>query len=399
MTFGLWPVASSCGIFFPMAGQLTDRLHRMTCIAALITWVAFGWPVIQNFITGGTIRGGPVLPLWFIPFAAFGAAMLGAMSLKRRAELLWSALCIQLGAVLAMAIILPWAGMSQFLTIIAWQAAMATTPARALGWVGMQTAAIISALAQALNPDLCWVIGKSFALQLLLVFTAQALRREAETARALACTNQELLSAQVIVANTVRDAERLRISRELHDAWGHELTALGLQLEIASHVTPEGKAKLHVLHARRLAGALLGKVRDVVSTLREADRCDLKNALEVLAHKVPVPSIHVAMAPGVEVSPDQAHALIRCAQEAVTNAIRHANASNLWLQVTAHEDGVRLVVHDDGNASMVAPSTGSGLVGMRERVECLGGRLAVRTDAGHGFTVDAWLPIRTPQPA
>jgi signal transduction histidine kinase len=60
--------------------------------------------------------------------------------------------------------------------------------------------------------------GKSFALQLLLVFTAPALRREAETSAALASTNRELLSAQAIVASTVRNAEWLRISRELHDA-------------------------------------------------------------------------------------------------------------------------------------------------------------------------------------
>jgi signal transduction histidine kinase len=137
----------------------------------------------------------------------------------------------------------------------------------------------------------------------------------------------------------------------------------------------------------------------VVSNLREADRCDLKIALEALAHSVPAPSVHVAIAPGIEVNPDQAHALVRCAQEAVTNAIRHANASNLWLQVAADQHGERLVAHDDGSPEPVAYATGSGLLGMRERVECLGGKLAVRRDARRGFTMDAWLPVRTPQAA
>jgi signal transduction histidine kinase len=382
-----------------MTGQLTYQLHRIFCIAAMTVWLAWGWPVLRDFMTGASIRGYPVSALWLVPFTLFGAAVLGAMALKLRTSLLWTLLCVQVAAVVAMAIIVPWAGMSQFLVIIAWQVAMATRPVKALSWVAFQTLAIIGTLAQALNPDLCWVIGKSFALQLLLVFTAQALRREAETARALAQTNRELRSAQAIIANTVRDAERLRISRELHDAWGHELTALRLQLEIASHVTEPGRANDHVMQAKGLARDLLAKVRDVVAALREAERCDLNDALEALAQSVPTPAIHVDISPGVRVSPDQAHALIRCAQEAVTNAVKHAEASNLWLQVTPDGEGVRLVARNDGSARPTASSPGSGLLGMRERVEHLGGRLAVRTGGDFGFTVDAWLPSRAPQAA
>jgi signal transduction histidine kinase len=289
--------------------------------------------------------------------------------------------------------------MSSFLVVIALQVGMSTGPIKALSWVAFQNLVIIATLAQALNPDLCWVLTKSSALQLLFVFTAQALRREADTARALAQTNRELRSAQAIIANTARDAERLRISRELHDAWGHELTALGLQLEIASHVAEPGRANDHVMQAKGLARQLLGKVRDVVATLREAERCDLKEALEALAQTVPTPAIHVQISPNVRVSPDQAHTLMRCAQEAVTNAVKHAEASNLWLQVTPDGDGVRLVARNDGRPRPPASAPGSGLLGMRERVESLGGKLAVRTGAESGFTVDAWLPSGSPQPA
>ncbi|MDQ3144842.1 MAG: histidine kinase [Pseudomonadota bacterium] len=321
------------------------------------------------------------------------------MALKLRPGFLWTLLLVELVAVVAMTIILPWAGLSQFLVIIAWQAAVATTPRKALGWAAFQTLTVIGALSQALSPDLCWVIAKSLALQLLLIFLARALKCEAETARALAQTNRELRAAQAIIANTVRGAERLRISRELHDAWGHELTALGLQLEIASHVTEPAKANDHVTQAKGLASALLAKVRDVVAALREDERCDLKVALEALALSVPAPAIHVEVAPGVRVSPDHAHALMRCAQEAVTNAIRHAEASNLWLQVTTDSEGVRLVARNDGNARPGVSAPGSGLLGMRERVEYLGGRLAVQAGAGSGFTIDAWLPSGAPQPA
>jgi signal transduction histidine kinase len=384
-----------------MESPLRHRHHWTFCVAALGLWLAYGWPVGTQFWVGGTIRDVTVSPLWFVPFGIMGVAVLAAMALKLRASLRWTLLCVQLAAVVAMTVMVPWAGMSSFLVIIAWQVGMSTGPVKAVSWVAFQNLAIIATLAQALNPDLCWVLTKSAALQLLFLFTAQALRRAAETGRALAETNRELMSAQAIIANTVRDAERLRISRELHDAWGHELTALGLQLEIASHVTEPGRANEHVMQAKGLASALLAKVRDVVSSLREAERGDLKGALDTLAQSVPTPAVHVDVAHGIRVSPDQAHALMRCAQEAVTNAIRHAEASNLWLKVTSDGEGVRLVAHDDGKARAAAAATspGSGLVGMRERVESLGGKLAVKTGGDRGFTVDAWLPLRTPQAA
>ncbi len=382
-----------------MEGQLRLKHHWIFCVAALALWFAWGWPVIRAFMAGAPVRDSTVPALWFLPFALFGAAVLVAMVWKLRTRLFWTLLCVQVAAVAAMAILVPWAGMSTFLVIVAWQAAMATGAARALGWVAFQTLAIVASLAQALNPDLCWVIGESVALQLLLVFAAQALRRQAETARALAETNRELRSAQSIIANNVRNAERLRISRELHDAWGHELTALGLQLEIASHVTEPGRAADHVIQAKGLARGLLAKVRDVVAALREAARCDLKDALDALARSVPAPAIHVEISPDVRVGPDQAHALMRCAQEAVTNAVRHAEASNLWLRVAPDGEGVRLVARNDGGARPAASSPGSGLLGMRERVESLGGRLAVRKGEDFGFTVEAWLPSRGPQAA
>ncbi|HEX8572377.1 MAG TPA: sensor histidine kinase [Allosphingosinicella sp.] len=375
-----------------MAGNFGYRHHWIFCVAALAVWLALGWPVLQNFVSGMPMRGAPVSALWLVAFALFGAAVLGAMVLKLRTGLQWTLLGVQVAAVAAMAIVVPWAMMSVFLIITAWQVAMETGPGKALTWVAVQTLAVIGALAQALNPDMCWILGLSLALQLFFAYTAQ-------TARALAETNRELRSAQAIIGSTVRNAERLRISRELHDAWGHELTALGLQLEIASHVTEPGRANDHVMQAKGLASALLAKVRDVVSTLREAERGDLREALEALSRNVPTPVVHVDVSPGIRVTQDQAHALIRCAQEAVTNAVKHSEASNLWLQVTADREGVRLVARNDGSVRAGASSPGSGLVGMRERVESLGGKLAVRSGVDCSFTIDAWLPLRTPQAA
>lgn len=369
------------------------------CVAALGLWLSYGWPVMTQYWVGGTIRDVEVSPLWFVPFTVMGIALSVAMVLNVRAGVHWALLGIQAAAVVAMTAILPWAGMSSFLVVIAFQVGMATTPAKALSWVAAQNLLVVGTLAQALNPDICWVLTKSGALQLLFVFTAQALRREAAATRALAQTNRELRSAQAIIANSVRDAERTRISRELHDAWGHELTALRLQLEIASQVSEPAKVNDHVMKAKGLSSALLTKVRDVVATLREAERGDLRKALQGLADSVPTPVVHVAVAKDITVNPDQWHALIRCSQEAITNAVKHSNAANLWLEVVTDSDGVRLVARNDGDARPATALPGSGLRGMRERIEALGGSLTVGAGKDFGFIIDAWLPTAAPRPA
>jgi len=275
-----------------MATNLGYRHHWIFCGAALAVWLALGWPVLENLASSTPMRGSAVPPLWLAAFLVFGAAVLGAMVLKPRRGIRWVLLGVQVAAVAAMAVLVPWAMMSMFLSITAWQVAMETGPNTALAWVAFQTLAVIAALAQALNPDMCWILGLSSALQLFFVYTAQ-------TARALAHANGELFAAQAVIASTVRNAERLRISRELHDAWGHELTALGLQLEIASHVTESGRANDHVLQAKTISRALLTKVRDVVSTLQEAESCDLQDAFEALASSVPRPVIHLDIGPEI----------------------------------------------------------------------------------------------------
>ena len=82
----------------------------------------------------------------------------------------------------------------------------------------------------------------------------------------------------------------------------------------------------------------------------------------------------------------------------MTNAVRHAEAANLWLRLNSDGEGVRLIAHNDGRLRRNSTAPGSGLVGMRERLEILGGKLAVRAGADRGFTLEAWLPLRAPEP-
>jgi signal transduction histidine kinase len=187
-------------------------------------------------------------------------------------------------------------------------------------------------------------------------------------------------------------SERVRISRELHDLIGHHLTALSLNLEVASHLV-QGKAVEHVRQSQSLARLLLSDVREVVSQLREGDDIDLGSALRALIEGIPEPAIHLDIPPGFAIDdPRRAQVLLRCAQETITNTIRHARARNLWLGFARDADGGwRMNARDDGEGSEQL-ETGNGLSGMRERLAQVGGLLVIETGKGKGFTLEARIP-------
>lgn len=203
--------------------------------------------------------------------------------------------------------------------------------------------------------------------------------------------NSELRATQQLLAENTRIAERVRIARELHDLVGHHLTALSLNLEVASH-TAEGKAREHTERAGSIARLLLADVREVVSDMRQDDRVDLRQAIRELASGVPEPAIHLDIPDELSLTdPRRAQILLRCAQEVITNAVRHAHAENLWIQLTADESGLRLEARDDGRG-VTELMPGNGLRGMRERIKELGGRLEIVTRENAGFRIQAWMP-------
>ncbi|PWK81362.1 sensor histidine kinase [Fulvimonas soli] len=221
-----------------------------------------------------------------------------------------------------------------------------------------------------------------------LVASQQAEQREAQ--RRL---NSELRATRALLAESTRIAERMRIARELHDLVGHHLTALSLNLEVASHLTNEAAAE-HVRKAQDTARHLLSDVREAVSELRQDDAIDLTQALRSLIEGVPSLAVHVETPPRFSVEdPRRAQVLLRCAQEIITNTARHAGARNLWLAFSHDEPGVLcLQARDDGRG---APhfQPGNGLSGMRERLQEFGGSVAVDRGAAQGFALAVRLPL------
>jgi signal transduction histidine kinase len=189
-----------------------------------------------------------------------------------------------------------------------------------------------------------------------------------------------------------RASERLRIARDLHDLLGHHLTALSLNLEVASHLA-DGEARESIEKSKSITKLLLSDVRDTVSSLRDDEPVDLGGALRSLRDAITTPAVHLEVANDVAVADAAiAQAALRAVQEIVTNAVRHSGARNLWLRLKTHEQSLDIDARDDGSGTDDL-RIGNGLRGMRERVEQVRGSVDVSSSRGGGFSVHVRLPL------
>lgn len=229
-----------------------------------------------------------------------------------------------------------------------------------------------------------------------VVFVAGLIaRQQADAREEQRRLNAELRATRALLAESSRLTERMRISRELHDLLGHHLTALSLNLEVATHLS-EGRTQDHVRQAQSLAKLLLSDVREAVSQLREDDAIDLSEALNTLVEGVPSLDIHLDLPAHFAVEdPARAQVVLRCAQEIITNAVRHAGARTLWLTMTREKHGIAIRARDDGRGAGQVKD-GNGLRGMRERLAQFGGKLEIDAGVDRGFALDAWLPLESP---
>lgn len=206
--------------------------------------------------------------------------------------------------------------------------------------------------------------------------------------------NAELRATRALLAESSRVAERVRIARELHDLVGHHLTALTLNLEVASHLVG-GVAHEKVRQAQSVAKLLLSDVREVVSQLRDDSDIDLGTALHTLVEGVPTPTVHLDLPDLFQIDDARrAHVLLRCAQETLTNTIRHARADNLWWRFAIDEQGHDLVFESRNDGVGVEGfKAGNGLNGMQERLREVGGNMQVNTAPGRGFSLRVSIPM------
>lgn len=209
---------------------------------------------------------------------------------------------------------------------------------------------------------------------------AQAARDDAQR------INAELIATRALLAEGARAEERLHLSRELHDVAGHKLTALKLQLARAD------TDALALAACRQLADELLADVRGVVGTLRAHDGVDLHRALAALAEAIPAPRLALDLdAAARPADLARAQALLRAAQEGVTNALRHAGGQRLGIRLWRDAGGLHLAVEDDGRGPGSA-AAGNGLKGLAERLAAVGGALRFEPREHGGARLVATVP-------
>jgi signal transduction histidine kinase len=192
------------------------------------------------------------------------------------------------------------------------------------------------------------------------------------------------------------DQTRRRIERDLHDGTQQRLVSLGLELRQAQVLVP---AELPGLEAE--IGRVAGELNGVVEDLREIARGihpvilsegGLGPALRTLAHRASI-AVELDLAAIGRLPEPVEVAAYYVVSEALTNATRHAHASVVCVAAEERGDSLRLSIRDDG-AGGADPARGSGLIGLRDRAEALGGSLEVSSPPDEGTLILVLLPLR-----
>ena len=196
--------------------------------------------------------------------------------------------------------------------------------------------------------------------------------------------------------------ERLRIARELHDSLTHSISVIQVQAGVAEHLARKrGEDVPPALAAIQEAGADAAReLRATLRVLRSTDDVDSSglgqlDSLVARARAAGLPVTVTVSGATRPLPPDVDQAAYRIVQEALTNVSRHAGLAQASVCLQYTPEGLTVQIDDDGSGDDPRPGgTGLGLLGMRERVSVLGGRLHAGPQDGGGFRVRAELPVR-----
>jgi signal transduction histidine kinase len=227
----------------------------------------------------------------------------------------------------------------------------------------------------------------------------RAVKAEAAEERATAAERERDAAARIAVAE-----ERTRIARELHDVVAHAVSVMVLQTGAVRHKLPAADVEdRDALEGVEQAGrTALVEMRRLLAAMRtDEEGAELApqpglNGLDSLADDVGRAGLPVRLHVDGEPFPlPRAIDLsaYRIVQEGLTNALKHARASNADVTVRYRPEEVQLEVRDDGIGSATSDGLGHGLVGMRERVKIYGGEMTAGTANGGGFVLSARLPL------
>jgi signal transduction histidine kinase len=261
--------------------------------------------------------------------------------------------------------------------------------------------------------NLLYLLGAALCMGVLVALASlrYAARLERERQRhfeTISLAKQELenLSARLL---EIQEQERRALSQELHDEVGQTLTALRMELSQVIATVPESVSRERLQRARQLVEGTVEMVRDISLMLRPSLLDDLglgpalQWQLERFSSRSGIRYIFEGAEVGEQLSDPVKTCVFRIAQETLNNCEKYAQASTLHV-VLRHKAGqVSLEVKDDGLGFSLdgrgLPLRGTGILGMKERAQKLGGSLTVDTRPGDGTRVALMLPVEEPMPA
>jgi len=369
-----------------MPNALRTLLQPMN-LAALVTWMAVALGLQAEDVT--------YRPLMWLLLAAYLSALLACdfIPLHRRQPGLAALMAIEATCALALVWLASRGGTAPVLLVVLVAQLAMVFPARiTVPAVIALNVALYLALRGAGYSEPLLVTTLYLGFQAFAALTAHYARTAERSRDALTLVNADLLATRVLLADAARDAERLRVARELHDVAGHKLTAMTLNLRVLA-TEPAFADRRELAVAEQMSTELLDDIRNVVQALRDTRGLDLATALRTLAAPMPTPSLALSIDDDVHVTDAAtADAVLRLVQEALTNSARHAGADTV--RVSLKRDGDRLAVSVEDDGHMRSPlQEGNGLAGMRERIAAAGGTLALSTNARGALRIDASLPL------
>jgi signal transduction histidine kinase len=214
------------------------------------------------------------------------------------------------------------------------------------------------------------------------------------TAIANADSRSELAASRKRIV-TASDEARRRIERDLHDGTQQRLVSLGLAVRAAEANTPPDRSDLRA-ELSRIATGLAGAADDLQEISRGIHPAILSHgglgrALRTLARRSAIP-VELDIATNARLPAPVEVAAYYVACEALANATKHAQASRIKLSLATRNGNLMVSIHDDGVGGADS-ERGTGLVGLIDRVEALGGSIVVRSRPGDGTHIDAELPL------
>ena len=358
-----------------LAPVVISLLVQVPAAIGIAIWMNVGWAAgLGQVLLAGV---GPLallaVPRWPGPTVAFvAAAALADLLLTPDAGPPYIALAFAIVIAVARGAVV-WAASA---VVAAWAAAIVLITASGQPWHPFRAAITTLAIA------VCFGIG------IFVRTRAERLRQYRVEAMAR--------------RQSAEERERVRIARELHDVIGHALSQINVQASVGLHLMDRDaeQARTALANIKDTSKTALEEVRSVLGAIRTDADAPLSPQAELaelprLVAGIASPDLDARLVDRLDGdAPGRAaqFAAYRIAQEALTNVVRHAEASSAVVTVAREGDVLRLTVDDDGVGRGATTDEGSGILGMRERAMLLGGSVEVEDSPEGGTRVDARLP-------